>query len=235
MERSLVEARLGRAIDDAVAAPCVRALVAAYYDPDGPFAGATFDGVARTPEDTVVIEDLLAVTALNVRWSPLTVRRLLEPGVTSGTVNALLAGVPATVPLWPADDAHTTAVRALRGELLRLPDVGWVSAYKLAARKRPLIVPVYDSVVRTWLGAPAVLLEPLAAALRDDRRRARIDRLGDGLPGPRPSTLRLLDVAVWMQRSNGTAARSARRRLCAGPEPHPVPGSAGPPDPTARG
>lgn len=98
MERSLVEARLGRAIDDAVAAPCVRALVAAYYDPEGPFAGATFDGLTRTPENTVVAEDLLAVTALNVRWSPLAVHRLLEPGVTSKTVNALLADVPATVP-----------------------------------------------------------------------------------------------------------------------------------------
>lgn len=115
-----------------------------------------------------------------------------------------------------------------------MPNVGWVSAYKRSARKRRLIVPVYDSVVRRWLGAPVVLLEPLAAALRDDRRRARLNQLGDELPGPRPSTLRLLDVAVWMLRSNGKAARSARHALGAGPDPHPLPRSAGLPEPTAH-
>jgi hypothetical protein len=34
------------------------------------------------------------------------------------------------------------------------PDIGWVTAGKLLARKRPKLVPVYDGVVKCALGNP---------------------------------------------------------------------------------
>jgi hypothetical protein len=59
-------------------------------------------------------------------------------------------GAPEAVPLL-ADDGP--ADRAWR--LLEAPDdMGWVTAGKLLARKRPQLIPVYDRVVRCAFGAP---------------------------------------------------------------------------------
>lgn len=49
------------------------ALVKAYFDPVGPFAGATFDTLGDNEPDHVGADDLLAVTLLDVKVPALVV------------------------------------------------------------------------------------------------------------------------------------------------------------------
>ena len=95
---------------------------------------------------------------------------------------------------WPAWE--------LDRELTCLPDVGPTLASKLIARKRPRLVPVYDSVVRKVLGTKKDHWEPIRVALRkeDHALHNRLLRLRKeaGLPD-NVSVLRVLDVIAWME------------------------------------
>jgi Family of unknown function (DUF6308) len=75
-----------------------------------------------------------------------------------------------------------------------------VTAYKLLARKRPALLPVYDRVVKGMLGAPRDVWECYWHWFDGDhsrvdetmRLRAAVGGIGD------ISLLRCLDVALWM-------------------------------------
>ncbi|MCW6004615.1 hypothetical protein K1W54_08465 [Micromonospora sp. CPCC 205371] len=73
----------------------------------------------------------------------------------------------------------------------------WVAPAKLAARKRPRLMPVRDGLVRRYLG-----IEKPYSYRRDWEiyqrfmRDEQIRRLLDDLPAPDPP-LRVLDVALW--------------------------------------
>lgn len=82
------------------------------------------------------------------------------------------------------------------------PDVGWVIAGKLLARKRPQLLPVYDKVVRCALGRPRPSFWlTLHAALRADNRALHRQLLAlreaAGV-AETVSVLRVCDVVVWM-------------------------------------
>jgi hypothetical protein len=93
-------------------------------------------------------------------------------------------------------------VLPLSWHLLRdQPEVGWVIAGKLLARKRPRLLPVYDRVVRCAVGRAPPFWFALHTALREDdaalhrqllelRQAARVPEA--------VSVLRVCDVAVWM-------------------------------------
>ena len=100
----------------------------------------------------------------------------------------------------------------LAGHTWRSDDVaGPTITRKLLARKRPALLPIRDRVIDGFSGiARGDLWLALRDALADEQRRARIDALGDGL-ARRPTTLRLLDVAIWMSEGRSTATRAARR------------------------
>ncbi|MEU3241147.1 DUF6308 family protein, partial [Streptomyces anthocyanicus] len=51
------------------------------------------------------------------------------------------------------------------------PGIGWVTAGKLLARKRPRLLPVYDQVVRCILRRPPSFWLDLQAALQADNCR----------------------------------------------------------------
>ncbi|MFJ9781046.1 DUF6308 family protein [Amycolatopsis sp. NPDC101161] len=77
----------------------------------------------------------------------------------------------------------------------------WVTANKLLARKRPHLLPVYDSQVKFVLGTPESVWACFWTWFQDDSRRAeavaelRADAGGiDDI-----SLLRCLDVILWMQ------------------------------------
>lgn len=53
-----------------LATPRLRDAVALYFDPEQPFAGHTFDSLGQNPPNKITSDDLLAVTLLNVRWTP---------------------------------------------------------------------------------------------------------------------------------------------------------------------
>ena len=81
-----------------------------------------------------------------------------------------------------------------------LPGIGWVTANKLIARKRPRLVPVYDSVVRDALQpGPDQFWARLRSCLAEhDDVRAELDRIRERSAADL-SHLRVLDIVVWMR------------------------------------
>jgi hypothetical protein len=77
----------------------------------------------------------------------------------------------------------------------------WVTANKLLARKRPHLLPVYDSQVKAVLGAPRSIWECLWTWFQGDAKRAEaLADLRDEAGGIDDiSVLRCLDVILWMR------------------------------------
>lgn len=92
--------------------------------------------------------------------------------------------------------------RELWAKLETIEGVGWVTANKLLARKRPQLLPVYDRMVKARLQPRSSdLWIPLRNSfLRDDG--AMIERLAEIRSRAEldvtPSLLRVFDVAMWM-------------------------------------
>lgn len=127
--------------------------------------------------------------------------------------------MPAEAALWEMDEKVYSAVDSIWRALVKLPGVGPTKAGKLLARKRPSLVPIVDDVIVTFLPpGDRGFWWALHKALLDSTRRDRIDALAEALT-PTPTTIRVLDVAVWMRCSNSTNARQVRQRLGLPPEP----------------
>ena len=149
--------------------------------------------------------DLLAVELLSVQV-PRRVALDLVDGALGKDMTALLRQIPTPVRLWTARAEQLIkdggpADRAWR--LLEDQDgVGWVTAGKLLARKRPSLIPVYDNVVRCAFGRPKNPWTALRDALMrpDCRLRTALEDLKADAGIPKAvSPLRVLDVAVWMR------------------------------------
>lgn len=192
-------------------------LVAAYFSPDGPFAGMSFDLVGENPPDVLTLDDLLATTLLNISWRPPAIRALLAD---HDHVSAALAAIRADLDLWNAGPDDLQAAAVLHRWLDDLPGVGPVIASKLLARKRPRLVPVHDEIVLRVLAPPkGQLWVTLAAALKESALRDEIEGLRPtGVDSP--SLLRLLDAAIWTRHSRSRNACDARRAVGV-PEPSP--------------
>ncbi|MFF7299880.1 DUF6308 family protein [Streptomyces sp. NPDC008265] len=202
--------RLGSLIDSERAVPDLRRYFGSGGpDPVPPFTGSRFeqlDGGGDRPEvaDTVTAQDLIAVQTLSVRVPAQAALDLLE-GDLGHRLSALLARIPTDVDLAEAATAELaegSPAHTAWQLLCERPGIGWVTAGKLLARKRPRLLPVYDQVVRCLLGRPESFWLGLHAALRADDRalhRALTD-LGRsaGLPAT-VSALRVCDVVLWMR------------------------------------
>ncbi len=199
-------------IKDIIEAPKASELVAAYFDPASPFSGATFDSVGTNDLFTFSVDDLLALTMLDVGLKPLAVREVLGHG--QATLSELLRAVPHEQDLWEATDETLDAATRLFAELDALPAVGAVNAGKLMARKRPRLIPVIDKHVITALQAPK---GKYWATMRDALGRGKLwlqieQTLRVSAPAS-VTTLRLLDVAIWMRLSEADSARLVRSQL----------------------
>lgn len=91
------------------------------------------------------------------------------------------------------------------------PGIGWVTAGKILARKRPRLLPVYDQVVRCVLGRPKSFWLDLHGALRADNHALHHDltavRRSANLPVT-VSALRVCDVVLWMHHRTDHQQRS---------------------------
>jgi len=182
-----------------------------YYGPTfgiGKFyTGAAFDtwdstGTRSRDVNVFTADDLVAVTFLSVQVGPLAAHVLLDERRSDFSEFLEMIGpdhdlvdeaeeIPKDWPAWELDL-----------ELMCLPDVGPTIASKLVARKRPRLVPVYDSVVSKVLGTKNDHWEQIRAALRRDDCAIHNRLLGlrkqAGLPD-KVSVLRVLDVIAWME------------------------------------
>jgi hypothetical protein len=154
------------------------------------------------------------VELLSIQIPPRVALDLLE-GALGKQVTEYLRQIPTTVSLWSDEAEHLIEEGGPADSVWRLLDhqdgVGWVTAGKLLARKRPSLIPVYDEVVRCAMGRPENFWKALRDALRQDdgKLRAHVAHLMKIADVPPAVTLlRALDVAVWMHhRSSHTGYR----------------------------
>ncbi|OBH19502.1 DUF6308 family protein [Mycolicibacter sinensis] len=161
--------------------------------------------------NTVTAADLLALNTLSVQGSARASIEILGTGLAQ-EFTELLKQISPDLDLVDATDADIgNDSPANRLWQLCRPDgtsrwghFGPVTTSKLLARKRPRLVPIYDSVVRDQYGLPDSrgLWSGMRAALQADDRRlhrhAEMLRRRADLPDT-VTPLRVIDIVVWMQ------------------------------------
>lgn len=178
------------------------------------FEGRRFEALAGGDDredcaNRITADDLVAVQMLSVRLLPKVTLDLLE-GSLGDDIAESLVKIPTDVDL--GDDAAPSlladdgpADRAW--QLLRRQDrIGWVTAGKLLARKRPRLVPVYARVVKRAFGLPPPMQGHVWPWLHekfaedDGALRRRLREVRD-IAGVAESVtpLRVLDVIIWMR------------------------------------
>ncbi|MCX5326827.1 DUF6308 family protein [Streptomyces sp. NBC_00120] len=183
-----------------------------------PFTGSRFEHLAgggdREPVANVVTaDDLIAVQTLSVRIPAQVALDLLE-GDLGLRLATMLSDIPFDVDMVEVEAADLskgapadTAWRVLWDQ----PGIGWVTAGKLLARKRPRLLPVYDQVVRCILGRPTSFWLDLHGALRADNHALHRELLGLRQAADLPvtvSALRVCDVVLWMHHRTDHQQRS---------------------------
>lgn len=184
-----------RALDDRAAGR-----VRSYFDPTRNYAGATFNTLGRNDRDSVGADDLMAVALLSIKFDARTVREIID---TNGSeISRHLVDIPDDIDLWDpkADVSEGSPSSELWTLLTRISGVGWVTAGKIMARKRPRLIPILDEVVKAELDPPPGQFWVTLRGCLDDDLRGRIEAVRPpDVPVDQVSTLRILDVAVWMK------------------------------------
>lgn len=199
-----------------------------YFRCDGPthelFTGRHFEAFAgggdtEKVRDEVTSADVLALSLLSMERK--LGRFALDVLEThSQQINHLLAGIPPT-PIYEMNEHDYPCVLGPGSPAWESWDLlrrcggtnRWVAANKLLARKRPHLLPVYDSVVRAQLHHPANIWECLWSWFhgRPDRVTAVHMLQGEVAGIEHVSLLRCLDVVLWM-RGTAPSARQAEQR-----------------------
>lgn len=190
------------------------ALLDEYFGLSGtrPYTGARFErlgggGDAPAVADRITAEDIVALSMLSIRLPGRAARILLEDEEFIEGTRTHLHGLPTNLDLADAD----TDPLALGGpadllweHLWELPGVGATTVSKLMARKRPRLIPVWDSVIKRAFGLRGVAAQWQSwhELFAGDGKRVHQDMLAlreeAGLPNE-ISALRVLDVVVWME------------------------------------
>jgi hypothetical protein len=200
-----------------------------YYDPAGKFSGATFLDVENYDDFAITAGDLWAVSTLSMKVPPEAGRALMNPGTLKTIVVSHLRQLPTTLGLPDVTATDLEHMRALyEGVRSMLPPLGrgpetnqWVLSSKICARKRPLLFPVRDSKVCTYLsgnkrmgGKPGQLgsfrrdIQVLAYLITHPVVREKLATVRVQLNAQQPSwsfdwsDLRLLDTTLWTHATN---------------------------------
>lgn len=195
-----------------------------YYDPEGPYAGATFLSVDPQDDFAITAADLWAVSTLSMEIPPNAGRRLLRDTELSNIVQHKLRRLPTDARLTDLtpdllDDMYDLydAIRTMLPPLGRSEQTNqWVLASKLCARKRPDLFPVRDSKVCAYLADNHKLggqSDQLGRFIRDIQAfgyvlthpeiQALLGQTRDEFMAHQPawpvdwSDLRFLDVVLW--------------------------------------
>lgn len=192
-------------------------LVGSFFEPDSPFEGDLLHTLAGNDPYCITLEDLFAVTMLDVAVSPLGVRRLLFDQLTRQQIAGLLREIPLDVDIWEGRNYLRPGGPADRlwHLLQREGDrIGPVTAGKLLSRKRPRLVPIVDSVVESILKVPSPdYWEIFRDYLQSEDRRKRLRLLRPKHVEETVSLLRVLDVVLWMWGSQARGTKKVRTQL----------------------
>ncbi|MGW4874340.1 DUF6308 family protein [Streptomyces chartreusis] len=173
------------------------------------FTGRRFEQLAGGGDrpavaNVVTADDLIALQTLSVMIPAQGALDLLE-GPLGLQLSELLHEIPNHLDMADADAcdlAPESPADAAWQLLTSQPGIGWVTAGKLLARKRPRLLPVYDQVVRCILGRPTSFWLDLHSALRADDRALHHELLALRRSARVPDTvsaLRICDVVLWMR------------------------------------
>ena len=173
------------------------------------YTGSFFDTWPGNDADSWTADDLVAVSFLSVFVPPLAARRLLEQEADRFTELLRAVGPDRELsdedapidPDWPAWRLYT--------RLRELPGIGRTIASKLCARKRPRLLPIYDTVVGQVTSCQTAQWVPLRDRLRadDGRLQDRLLRLRAVAElGEEVSALRVYDVITWMDGKAGSVS-----------------------------
>ncbi|MCG8654865.1 DUF6308 family protein [Yimella sp. NH-Cas1] len=183
------------------------------------FSGGQWDawdpsGTRASSQNTFTSDDLTSLSLLGVNLPGDAAVQILVK--QKDRFDQLLSAIGDDLDLVDVDDVSESGkkygpVWALWHELRKLHNVGATKTAKLIARKRPRLVPVYDSVLKETVFPSGKQWQPLHAALRQETPHRRLhDRLEDlrqdaGL-GSEVSPLRLFDVLAWLEGSGKAKA-----------------------------
>ncbi|WBQ07765.1 DUF6308 family protein [Kribbella sp. CA-293567] len=196
-----------------------------YYDPAGRYAGATFLDVEGYDDYAITAADLWAVSTLSMEVPPDAGRALMTPGALRTIVNGKLRHLPPNIPLSDATPQHLghmydlyTAIRTMLPALGKRQTDQWVMASKMCARKRPMLFPVRDAKVCSYLSdnhlrgnKPGRLgsfirdIQVFAYLSTHDTVRHWIDDARNEVLSQHPtwvvdwSDLRVHDIVLWME------------------------------------
>jgi hypothetical protein len=175
-----------------------------------PFTGGRFElldggGDRADTCNRFTASDILSVEMLSVQLPPLVALDLLE-GTLGDEAAAFLEQIPTSASLWATEAEELIRDDGPADSVWRLLEsqegVGWVTAGKLIARKRPSLIPVYDDVVRCAFGRPKEIWTALRDALRQDDGSFRValeDLIKRAEIPAEITPLRALDVALLMR------------------------------------
>lgn len=198
-------------------------LVRRYYEPIGdnttPRTGTRFDGWAGGGDrpdnaDRITADDLVAVSFLSVDIKGRAAIGLLDKHADE--ISDLLRQIPVDLDLWDADidrlddpsKPEYQLWNLIRGHKYGKWGIGPTRASKIIARKRPRLIPIYDSVVHPLMGLKdsagywaawqialtdgSGLPERLEAIRREANASDTIEAL------QHISALRVMDIVLWM-------------------------------------
>lgn len=204
-------------IDAIVNHPGMPDLIKTFFDETSAFEGNLLERIGQNHPTRITIDDLLAITMLDVSANPRGIRRLIYDADVSRKITEFLDDIPLDMDIWDApnevlgpDGSAQKLWRYLKKPGTRISKV---TAGKLLARKRPQLIPIVDKVIKRIIQVSAAdEWEFFATYLSPPQRRQRLTALMPGGLDPGVSILRLLDVALWMWGSQSKAAKTARSK-----------------------
>lgn len=181
----------------------------------GAYTGAAFDTYGRNDPFAVTPDDLIAVTMLSIpinesSTSGIRPSAILGIQARADEVRSLLNELPVDRDLhtltqddfdrWLGSDSPGNALYELMRQHISLPRV---ATHKLLARKRPLLLPIRDTVVERALGLTHRndgWWRPWWIALStDDLLVLRLQEIRERAAAPHLSLLRVADIVMWLQ------------------------------------
>ncbi|MFH5880247.1 DUF6308 family protein [Arthrobacter sp. NA-172] len=217
-------------IDDA--AKLVRKYYGKTFKDGLPRTGSRFDtwaggGDKKEVANRITADDIVAVSFLSIDFPPQAAIGLLDSHADKAT--EILECIPANIDLAEVKGEDREALignesaaqklwELLRGTSASRWGVGPTTASKIRARKRPRLIPIYDSVVGPLMGLKdsAGQWNTWHEALAGDSplpQRLTVIRELSGI-SEHISNLRTMDVVLWMHGKNlGMGANVDRHRL----------------------
>lgn len=202
-----------------IAKPGTRELLEAYFSRrDARFAGELFNTFGTNDPFSLGPDDLLVVGFLDEAFNAEAASKVLIED--RGAYERLLHGIPPDQDIWEssADVSDESLASEIWRRLKSINGVGPVRAGKLLARKRPRLIPIFDSVMDKVVQAPSGRYWlSMQEALRDDDLRTAVNGVRPPWLSPAVPTLRVLDAALWMNNSQSGVVRHIREHTGAQP------------------